>query len=156
MAALIEGGLAWSTAQGWLNPNLAAPLANAAVVVLVVYGLWQNRELKSIWLAALGLTLNTIAIISNGGHMPVSADALRAAGLEDFLRFMQKSSDAVHSFIGPHTKFWFLCDVIPLPWFKKVISPGDSFLFLSVLTFFPEATQRVMRKRVRSKKMETK
>jgi len=103
--------------------------------------------MRTIWLAAFGLLLNTIAMTVNGGQMPVSADALRAAGLDDFLRFMQTSSDAVHRLIGPDTRLWFLTDVIPLPWFKKVISPGDAFLLMAVLLFFPEATQRVMRQR---------
>jgi len=117
--------------------------------VLVGYGLWQNRELRTIWLAAFGLALNTLVMTANGGQMPVSADALIAAGLEGFLHFMQTSSDAVHNLIGPGTKLWFLSDVIPLPWFKKVISPGDAFLFLAVLLFFPETTQRVIRQRRR-------
>nr|WP_148229278.1 DUF5317 domain-containing protein [Oceanithermus profundus] len=147
VAALIEGGLAWSTSTGWIAPQVAAPIAKTAVVVLVGYGLWQNRHLRTIWLAAFGLLLNTIAMTANGGQMPVSADALIAAGLEGFLRFMQTSSDAVHNLIGPDTRLWFLTDVIPLPWFKKVISPGDAFLFIAVLLFFPEATQRVIRNR---------
>jgi len=78
--------------------------------------------------------------------MPVSAQALKDAGLQDFLQFMQNSSDAVHNFIGPHTKLWFLGDVIPLPFLKKVISPGDAFIILGVLFFFPEATQLAKRK----------
>jgi hypothetical protein len=139
--------LAWSTSKGWIAPELAAPLAKTAVVVLVGYGLWLNRHLRTIWIAAFGLALNTIVMTANGGQMPVSAAALKAAGLEGFLRFMQTSSDAVHNLIGPDTKLWFLSDVIPLPWFKKVISPGDAFLFLSVLLFFPETTQRVIRSR---------
>ncbi len=126
---------------------MAAPIAKTAVVVLVGYGLWQNRQLRTIWLAAFGLFLNTIAMTANGGQMPVSADALIAAGLEGFLHFMQTSSDAVHNLIGPDTRLWFLTDVIPLPWFKKVISPGDAFLFIAVLLFFPEATQRVIHNR---------
>ena len=117
------------------------------MVVLVGYGLWRNRELRTIWLAAFGLALNTLVMTANGGQMPVSADALLAAGLEGFLHFMQTSSDAVHNLIGPGTKLWFLSDVIPLPWFKKVISPGDAFLFLAVLLFFPETTQRVIQRR---------
>lgn len=99
------------------------------------------------WLAAFGLLLNTIVIWANGGQMPVSAQALKDAGLEDFLRFMQNSSDAVHYLIGPHTRLWFLSDVIPLPFLKKVISPGDAFVILGVIFFFPETTQRVIRKR---------
>jgi len=144
---VLEGGLAWSTAQGWISPEIAAPLAKTSVVVLVSYGLWQNRHLRTIWLAAVGLALNTIVMTANGGQMPVSADALRAAGLEDFLRFMQNSSDAVHNLITPDTRLWFLGDVIPLAWAKKVISPGDVFILLALLLFFLEATQRVMRQR---------
>jgi len=142
--------LAWSTSKGWIAPEVAAPLAKTAVVILVGYGLWQNRHLRTIWLAAFGLALNTLVMVANGGQMPVSADALKAAGLEDFLRFMQTSSDAVHNLVGPDTKLWFLSDVIPLPWFKKVISPGDAFLLMAVLFFFVETTQRVIRERGRA------
>ena len=112
------------------------------MVALVGYGLWQNRHLRSLWLAAFGLALNTVVIWANGGQMPVSAGALKAAGLEDFLHFMETSSDAVHSLINESTRLWFLGDVIPLPWFKKVISPGDAFLILALLLFFPEATRQ--------------
>jgi len=147
LAAGIEGGLAWSTAQGWISPSVAAPLANTAVVLLAGYGFWQNRHLRSIWLAVFGLVLNTLVIWANGGHMPVSAQALKDAGLEDFLRFMQNSSDAVHNLIGPHTRLWFLSDVIPLRFMKKVISPGDAFIILAVIFFFLETTQQVMRER---------
>ncbi|WP_457637316.1 DUF5317 domain-containing protein [Oceanithermus sp.] len=147
LAAVIEGSLAWSTAMGWVSPRVAAPLANAAVVALAGYGFWRNRRLRSIWLAAFGLLLNTIVIWANGGQMPVSAQALKDVGLEDFLRFMQNSSDAVHNLIGPHTRFRFLSDVIPLPLLKKVISPGDAFVILGVILFFPETTQLAMRKR---------
>ncbi len=142
--------MAWSTSKGWIAPEVAAPLAKTAVVILVGYGLWQNRHLRTIWLAAFGLALNTLVMVANGGQMPVSADALKAAGLEDFLRFMQTSSDAVHNLVGPDTKLWFLSDVIPLPWFKKVISPGDAFLLMAVLFFFVETTQRVIRERGRA------
>jgi len=144
---LIEGGLAWSTAKGWIAPEVAAPLAKTAVVLLAGYGLWQNRHLRTIWLAAFGLALNTLVMTVNGGQMPVSAEALVDAGLEDFLHFMQTSSDAVHRLVGPETRLWFLSDVIPLPWAKKVISPGDAFLFMAVLLFFPEVTQRIMQRR---------
>ena len=147
---MVEGGLAWSTAQGWISPEIAAPLAKTAVVVLVSYGLWQNRHLRSIWLAAIGLALNTIVMVANGGQMPVSADALRAAGLEDFLHFMQTSSDAVHRLIGPDTRLSFLGDVIPLPWARKVISPGDVFILLALLFFFPETTLRARRQSQRA------
>ncbi len=100
------------------------------------------------WLVAAGLILNTIAMYTNGGQMPVSAAALKAAGLQDFLDFMRSSSDAVHGLIGPHTRLWFLSDIIPLPLFKKVISPGDAFIIIALLLFFPEATGKLSRRTV--------
>jgi len=79
--------------------------------------------------------------------MPVSAQALKAAGLEYFLRFMHESSDAVHILIGPETKLWFLSDIIPLAPLKKVISLGDVFVILAVILFFPETTMLAKHKR---------
>ena len=123
-------------------PTYAAPIASVAVVILASYGLWQNRRIRSLWLAATGLVLNTLVMWLNKGQMPISVTALEIAHLEGFLNFMQNSSDAVHTLIGPDTRLWFLGDVIPLPFARKVISLGDAFIILSLMLFFLETTKQ--------------
>ena len=77
LAALLEGGLAYGTYRGLFAPEVAGPLAKLLVLLLVGYGLYQNRHLKSLYLVLLGLLLNALVIFANGGHMPVSPTADR-------------------------------------------------------------------------------
>jgi len=52
----------------------------ASYVVLGAF-LWANRHLPGVWLVALGFACNAAAILANGGLMPASVEALRAAGV---------------------------------------------------------------------------
>ncbi len=107
----------------------------------------MNRSIKSLWLAAFGLSLNAFAMATNGTQMPVSRWALERAGLSDSLVFIAASSDAVHKLVNEHTRFWYLTDVIPMPLFHNVVSVGDVFLMLGLVFFFPEVTRRVAQRR---------
>lgn len=67
--------LPWSTPDGvarglWL-------LSYAMLIALIL----QNRHIRGIGVVAAGLVCNLVAIIANGGLMPVTEDALRDAGL---------------------------------------------------------------------------
>lgn len=67
---------AWSSGPVWMH----------RVLHVVSYGcafafLWVNRRLRGLWIVALGALLNFAAIAANGGVMPASAAAVRAAGL---------------------------------------------------------------------------
>src|SRR5919107_5260578 len=44
-------------------------------------GLWVNREHPGLPLAFVGILLNAVAIVTNGGFMPVWEPAVTAAGL---------------------------------------------------------------------------
>ncbi len=112
---------------------MAGPLAKVLVLVLVGYGLYQNRHLKSLYLVLLGLFLNTLVIFANGGHMPVSLPALRQAGIGGFEAILRTKGDAVHALLDETTRLPFLGDVIPLPPLQKVISPGDVFVLLGLV-----------------------
>jgi len=59
---------------------LRAPLLAVAFGVLTV-ALWLNRRHPGLSLVALGVAANGIAILANGGFMPVYLPALAAAGL---------------------------------------------------------------------------
>jgi hypothetical protein len=129
---LVEGGLAYGTYRGLFQPEWAGPLAKLVVLLLVGYGLYQNRHLKSLYLVLVGLLLNTAVIFANGGHMPVSAEALERVGLGDFVPVVQAKGDAVHALLDETTRLPFLGDVIPLPPLRKVVSPGDLFILLGI------------------------
>jgi hypothetical protein len=70
-----------------------------------------------------GWTLNVLVIALNGG-MPVSDAALDSAGIPP-------STSVIHGHLAKHipidhgTVLRALGDVIPLSWFRSVVSPGD-------------------------------
>ncbi len=101
--------------------------------------LWLNRHLPGMWLAALGFASNAAAILANGGLMPASEEALRAAGRWALLEpaGMVYNNSTV---IGPHTKLWFLGDVFAIPAglpLANVFSFGDVLLALGALVLVP-------------------
>jgi hypothetical protein len=94
--------------------------------VLDAYFLFANRRLVGVPLAAFGAGLNVLAISANGGVMPASAAALRAAGIAARPGFDNSAAMA-------HAHLAFLGDVIPVPgpWpIGNVLSIGDLIIFV--------------------------
>src|SRR4051812_40196034 len=58
---------------------LRVPLLGLAYGLLL-FTLWQNRSYPGLVLAFVGIALNAIAIMANGGYMPGRARALFEAG----------------------------------------------------------------------------
>jgi MFS family permease len=109
--------------------------------VLLLYALWHNRGYPGLALAFVGIASNAVAIIANGGRMPVWMPAYDASGLtgplSSVLHFQLQNGTSAEFFLrlGP------LSDVIPLPIppFQNVASIGDLFLTAG-LAFFLFAT----------------
>lgn len=102
----------------------AASLVSSYVLLLAVIGV--NRRVPGAALMAVGLTMNLAVVALNGG-MPVSRDAVVAAGahgviiIEDGARHHLMSDDDV---LQP------LADVVPVPSpFGVVLSVGDVLLY---------------------------
>ncbi|MER3480326.1 MAG: hypothetical protein C4327_07540 [Meiothermus sp.] len=149
LAALCNGGLAFATYKNLIAPEIAGPLAKTLVLGLVGYGLWLNSRLKGLWFATLGLFCNTLVIFANGGHMPVSAEALRTVGMESAIDDIARKYDAVHSLMDTSTRLWLLGDLIPLKLgglYGNVISIGDVYLMIGVCLTVLEGSLRAKRK----------
>jgi hypothetical protein len=109
---------------------LRDPLGDAGVVAvhLVSYGLlvWfviVNRQRVGIVVAGAGLLMNFLTIALNGGYMPASRRALKAAG-EEFSGATANNSTVIHE----GTRLWFLGDVFAIPHgtiLANVFSVGD-------------------------------
>jgi MFS transporter, DHA3 family, macrolide efflux protein len=110
---------------------------------LLLIGLWANRSHPGLNLAFIGILLNTIAIVINGGYMPIWQPSLIAAGfdpsqvLSPFHQIIANDALSADFFLhgGP------IGDVlpIPLPLIRNVASIGDLFLSAG-LGFFLFAT----------------
>lgn len=105
---------------GWRGPAL-----QLASYVLGAIFLVANRRVPWLWLIGLGGALNLIAISSNGGVMPASAEALRRAGRVAHTAHFMNSRHLVHP------KVAFLGDIFATPrhWpLANVFSVGDILL----------------------------
>lgn len=115
-----------------LNSPLAQ-LLYALSLGVAVLALWLNRQLPGIRWIAIGLFLNFLVILLNGGFMPISNTARQFAGLPPVLgRDMNvlPMSDA--------TLLPFLGDILPLPAFvpfANVFSIGDILIAIGGILF---------------------
>ena len=100
---------------------------------VVLFGwLWRNRRIPGLQVAAVGIGANAVAVLVNGGHMPVwdrayVAAGLAAGGLDGSAFHFLMSSQSVGDFVrqaGP------LGDVLPIPLgiVRDVVSIGDVLL----------------------------
>ena len=127
-----------------LADALRLPLFAGGFLLLLI-GLWVNREKAGLPLAFVGILLNAVAIVTNGGFMPVWEPSMVAAGLSpnEFASTFHKIVGAASAGIpgdflaqaGP------LGDIIPIPipFIRNVVSIGDLFLAAG-LAFFLFAT----------------
>jgi MFS family permease len=124
--------------------DLRVPLL-ASGFGLLLAGLWVNRGYPGLSLAFIGILLNGIVIVVNGGFMPVWASALAAAGFSE-----QDMSSALHVVL-PGTASDFLLNLliigdvfpIPVPYLHNVASLGDLFLTLGLAFFLFAGVVRV-------------
>jgi len=124
---------------------LRLPLFTAGFALLLL-GLWQNREQPGIPLAFVGILLNAVAMMINGGYMPVWQPAVVAAGLP-----LSDATTAFHVLVPPAAGGGISADFllraiplgdlvpIPIPGLRDVASVGDFFL-AGGLAFFLFAT----------------
>jgi MFS family permease len=125
------------------------PLFAAGFAALLV-GLWVNRERPGLPLAFVGILMNAVAVVTNGGYMPVWEPSIRAAGLpaDTAISAFHKvvglgGGDALGGIFGGQflAQAGPLGDVIPIPipFLRNVASVGDLFLAAG-LAFFLFAT----------------
>ncbi len=112
---------------------------------LLLVALWTNRGYPGLSLAFLGVLANAIAIVANGGFMPVWAAAIGAAGLStadvDVSMHVVLQGETAE-FLG---RALILGDVVPvpLPIIQNVVSLGDVFLSFGLAFFLFAGVVRV-------------
>jgi MFS family permease len=121
--------------------GLRLPLFATGFLLLLV-GLWLNREKPGLPLAFVGILFNAIAVVTNGGYMPVWEPSIVAAGLPP-----NEVVSAFHTIVGTAAGGGIPSDFlaqagplgdiipIPIPFIRNVASIGDLFL-ASGLAFF--------------------
>ena len=120
---------------------------------LLLFVLWKNRWYPGLALAMVGIAANGLAILANGGRMPVWLPAYEMSGIQgpiDSVLHFELAAEMGPEFLlslGP------LADIIPIPFWpiQNVASLGDLFLTAGLAFFLfatilrtPEDVQRVI------------
>ena len=135
-----------------LAETLRMPLL-ALAYGLLLFVLWNNRWYPGLALAFVGIASNGLAIMVNGGRMPVWMPAYEMSGIQgpiDSVLHFELTAEIGPEFLlglGP------LADIIPIPFWpvQNVASIGDLFLTAGLAFFLfatllrtPEDVQRVV------------
>lgn len=108
------------------------PWAYGASYLILIFAVTKNWRLLGMRIALLGIGLNFLVIVANGGHMPASAKLAKEIGKSDVLVNPYYTRSRA---ITPQTRLPFLGDVFglvkpyPLP---QIFSLGDIFVTLGV------------------------
>lgn len=118
----------WATNHFSTKPLAITTIVLSQALPLVL--VWINRRQPGMWLLGVGLMLNLLVIILNGGFMPISPETLLAMGIPpDQWAIGQRlglSKDLVQ--LVADTNLWFLSDWLLSPaWYpqKGAFSIGD-------------------------------
>jgi hypothetical protein len=107
--------------------------------VLAAIALWVNRKLPGLVLIGGGAMVNAAVISLNGGTLPASAHALRAAG------FSTDTASFANSGVLAHPVLPWLGDIMATPaWlpFRNVLSVGDITILLGTLVLAHSVCRR--------------
>jgi MFS family permease len=103
---------------------------------LIFVWLWGNWRVPGLQIAAVGIALNTLAVVLNGGQMPIWAAAFHAAGFtpealaNDPFHFLL-TTDSVADFVRQGGIFGDVLP-IPIPVIRDVVSIGDTLLAVGI------------------------
>lgn len=135
LAFIVQAALKIGGDKGWaINPRIA-PVIYVITYLVLLAGMWLNRHIYGMPYIGVGTILNFLAIVANGGRMPVSGPVLLRVGLGYTLELFQKGRVYTHALIDEGTRLAFLGDVIPLPrpypW-PEALSPGDILIVVGI------------------------
>ena len=124
--------------------------------LLAIAFVWKNRSSLGTLVLGVGLLLNLVVMVANGGLMPVTAARVAQAGLSHRIAGVE----AGHGIPGTKNvlvqpgsaRLEMLSDVVVLPRglpSQRVVSPGDVIVVLGLSTLFVSAAVKTARRRVR-------
>jgi hypothetical protein len=114
-------------AIGAVAATVVGPVMFAVSYALLVLFLMWNRWIPGAWVMAIGLLLNLLVVVANGG-MPVQPEAIDRAGMD--VGALQESSNSKHHVMSDDDVLWRLGDVIAIPPpVSAVLSIGDVLLY---------------------------
>ncbi len=123
--------------------NLSEALYSVSLLLLLA-AVWLNRRVPGIAVLGLGLLLNALVILANGGRMPATLEALQTAGIVESQAAFEAARVTNSALIDANTPLWFLGDVFAIPaWFPlaNVFSIGDVLIGIGGILFIVHHTR---------------
>lgn len=144
LAVRLLAGLSITTGQG--APEFAEAWGLALTYGLIVVWLYRNWRVPGLQVAAIGVTLNIIAVLLHAGKMPVFEGSLLAAGLTpaDLVGdpfHILLAADSTAEFVRQGGIFGDVLP-IPIPVLRDVISVGDVLLWVGIVWAISAAMTR--------------
>lgn len=103
-------------AQGLLSPRALIMILSYLILIFVA---WSNRSLPGVKVILLGILLNSLVIVANGGFMPVAPQTLTRVGHTHLVATLESGARVAMSkdvLLWPEqTRLWFLSDVFVIP-----------------------------------------
>jgi MFS family permease len=133
LALRIGSGL---LSQSNVGPDLPLGWAFIAAYLLIFAWLWGNWRVPGLQVAAIGIGLNTLALLLNAGQMPIWSVAYQAAGftpadlVNDPFHFLV-TTGSVADFVSRGGIFGDVVP-IPIPVIRDVVSIGDLLLAIGI------------------------
>ncbi|MEH7305623.1 DUF5317 domain-containing protein [Neobacillus drentensis] len=122
------------------DSKILGQISGSIYIVVYVLGLlflFMNRNNQGFMLILIGVFLNFLVMVINGGRMPVSVEA--AAVLDPgYIEALKDSLYAKHTMLNSSTHLEFLGDVIPIsaPYPRtQIISIGDIIMNIGIFFF---------------------
>jgi len=114
--------------------------------LLLLAAVWANRQLPGMRWIGMGLLLNLVVMVANGGWMPITPEALTQVGHTSLVPSLAPGTRVASSksILLPRqeTTLWFLSDVLilarPFP-VPSVFSVGDVLIALGVFLLVQSA-----------------
>ncbi|ABR49819.1 conserved hypothetical protein [Alkaliphilus metalliredigens QYMF] len=138
-AALIQSAAAWVVAKEieplWQMINANGLWVQLTVYILLFWGLAANIGQRGFSLIGVGVLLNFIVIMANGGRMPVDISGIQHMISQESIDILQNAKSLTHIAANETTRIWILGDIIhlrrpyPMP---KSLSIGDVFMMIGI------------------------
>lgn len=119
-------------------------ILNVSQIALVLLFL-LNHHLPGAKLFALGIALNVLVMLANGGWMPLTPETYHFVHPDRPVVEQTRPSSSKNVILSrSETKLWILSDLIPitLPWRRTAVSPGDIVLVVGVAQFIFQTTAK--------------